>query len=141
MMWELVATLEVQDSVGNVVARGGSAAADFGSNRRLVIPKMLGRALAAAGQGAGLTLRNLGTSFGTEGATQTQATMAPHTHPMQASSSGSVGGAYVGGAYWLQNMDYSGPHGIEGCYPQTIGGGAPMTNIQPTSYLNVWIKL
>ena len=39
------------NSSGSPVARGASAAADFAANRRIVIPKMLGRALAAGGTG------------------------------------------------------------------------------------------
>ncbi len=46
--------------------RGASAAADFAASKTLALPKALGRALAVAGSGSGLTARSLGQTAGAE---------------------------------------------------------------------------
>jgi hypothetical protein len=46
--------------------RGATAAADFAAGRNIRLPKLAGRALGAAGQGSGLTLRTLGLPAGAE---------------------------------------------------------------------------
>src|SRR5262249_38958212 len=56
----------IQDSTGVPTTRGGSAAADFAASKRMPLPKVLGRAMAIAGAGAGLTARNLASIFGEE---------------------------------------------------------------------------
>lgn len=72
----------VQDSAGNPVARGATAAADFAANRRIVLPKVVGRALAIAGSGAGLSARALGQTLGeeTHQLTQAETPLKNHTH-------------------------------------------------------------
>lgn len=54
-------------SGGIIVTRGASAAADFAASRQIACPKVLGRALAIAGQGANLTARALAEFLGAEG--------------------------------------------------------------------------
>ena len=46
--------------------RGASAAADFAANKRIALPKILGRAIGAAGAGSGLTSRALAETTGAE---------------------------------------------------------------------------
>lgn len=46
--------------------RGASAAADFAAGKTIALPKQLGRAIAVAGSGAGLTARALGSADGAE---------------------------------------------------------------------------
>lgn len=58
LLWNVTLNLwcPVQTSAGVFTTRGASAAADFAANRRLVMPKMLGRALIAGGTGSFITL-------------------------------------------------------------------------------------
>lgn len=46
--------------------RGANAAADFAANKTIALPKLLGRDLAIAGAGSGLTSRALASALGTE---------------------------------------------------------------------------
>jgi microcystin-dependent protein len=54
--------------------RGANATADFNAHKTITLPLQLGRALASAGSGAGLTARTLGHALGGEN------TVAQHTH-------------------------------------------------------------
>ena len=60
--------------------RGASASADWTAHKKIAIPKALGRALAGAGAGAGLTNRALGATVGEEAHTQATAELASHGH-------------------------------------------------------------
>lgn len=60
--------------------RGASAAADWAAHKTIALPKSLGRALAAAGSGAGLSTRAAGETLGTENHSLTEAQMPFHTH-------------------------------------------------------------
>jgi hypothetical protein len=132
--------LALQDNAGTRVARGANAAADFGAARRLMIPAMLGRTIAAAGSGTGLTLRQLGNPAGAETETQTAPKMAPHSHSM--SSQAGVGVASPLAQYDPnQNMTFSGTNGVSGISIDVSGGGQPLNIMQPTQFLNVMIKL
>src|SRR6185295_7620952 len=46
--------------------RGSTASADFAANKTIALPKILGRALAVAGAGSGLTSRALAVALGSE---------------------------------------------------------------------------
>jgi microcystin-dependent protein len=130
--------LALQDNTGTQVARGANAGADFTASRRLVVPVMLGRALAVAGTGAGLTARHLGTPAGAETETQTVAKMAPHSH----TTSGLNGPTTpLSQADQNQNMTFSGINGVGGTNIDVSGGGQPLSIMQPTQFLNVMIKL
>ena len=65
LLWNIPACI-VQTFAGVNTNKGSSAVADWASNKRLVLPKTLGRALAGAGTGAGLSARNLGSAIGSE---------------------------------------------------------------------------
>lgn len=73
-------TLQADCAVSS--GRGASAAADFAANKTIALPKELGRALAIAGTGAGLTARALGSAVGAETHTLTgaQSGVAAHGH-------------------------------------------------------------
>jgi microcystin-dependent protein len=149
----------VQDASGTPVSRGASAASDFAANRRLVLPKTLGRALAIAGWGSGLTSRALGEVQGEETHLLTSSEMPAHTHaPGTLAASGgahshtlptytSDGGTtvlgtaatYAVGAA-LSTNSASHTHAFSGATAST-GGGSSHNNMQPTSFLNVMIKL
>jgi len=72
--------LQTKTGAATTRAAQGTAAAAWGAHCRIVLPKVLGRALAGAGAGAGLTNRPLGSSLGTETHTMSGAEMASHTH-------------------------------------------------------------
>jgi hypothetical protein len=127
-----IVALVVQDSSGATVTRGSSAAVDYAANRRLVIPKTLGRSLAGAGAGAGLSARALGSIAGAETETQTIAQMAPHTHALFWVTAGS---GFAGGSDF--NFGSSVPYMVT----TSTGGGAPLNILDPTIYINVMVKL
>lgn len=60
--------------------RGANAAADWAAHKTIAVPKSLGRALAAAGTGSGLTARSLGQTLGEESTVLVEANLASHTH-------------------------------------------------------------
>lgn len=60
--------------------RGVSAAADFAANKRITLPKTLGRVLGAAGAGSGLTSRALGINLGEENHSISTTEVPSHTH-------------------------------------------------------------
>jgi len=146
-----------------VGGRGSSAAADFAANKKITLPKILGRALASAGSGAGLTTRNLGDAIGAETVTLTAATQASMPVSGGTVSGGSVSGGTINGAS-TTTLGTSGAQvvstGTCPCAPNTVypqvsgstsgatlsgatasGGGNPHQNMQPTSFLNFMIKL
>lgn len=134
-----ITSLTVQDTTGATVGRGANAAADYAAHRRLLIPKTLGRAIAVAGSGSGLTARALGTTAGAETETPTVAKTASHFHsqflaamntppPDLASTSvvsGASGGAGIAGSATTGNQ----------------GGGTPLNIISPEFFMNIAIKL
>lgn len=112
--------------------RGASAIADFLAGKALTLPRALGRALAAAGHGTGLTARVLGEWLGTE--TIAIADMPAHDHPGSTVAAG-VGGGTTGFA----EANATGP-----THPVTVaiqGGSAANGKMQPTTFMNVFIKL
>ncbi len=140
LLYNNITALVVQDSSGSTVSRGVSAAADFAANRRLVIPKALGRAMAVAGAGAGLTSRTLGAVVGHEALQQhSHGVNDPghdHVYPQYAAvfGSGSTGYAIGAGAAVGSMSDTTGI---------TIddAGTGDAGNMQPTTFLNMMIKL
>ncbi len=128
-----ISALVVQDSNGTPVARGVSAVADYAANRRLVIPKMLGRSIAIAGAGSGMTARLLGANAGAETETPTIAKTASHDHQ----SPTDPGGAYTPGGS-VYGVVYPGT----GAYRTSLtGGGNPLNILDPSIYLNIAMKL
>jgi microcystin-dependent protein len=148
-------------SGGGATTRGaqGSAATAYAAHCRLTLPLVLGRALAAAGAGAGLTSRTLGHALGEEthslvagevpahthsGTTGTES--ATHTHGFFASLALAVfgSGAFAGAAQPTNGT--TGTESATHTHAFTTDGGAGLNgtahnNIQPTNFLNVMIKL
>jgi microcystin-dependent protein len=148
-----------------VGGRGASAAADFAANKKITLPKMLGRALASAGSGSGLTARGLGDTVGAETVTLTAATQASmpvsggtvsggSSSPGVITSTSTVGGvpAFTLGAaeqtsaagcnpidVWEQGSVSLSGASLSGA--RATGGGNPHANMQPSSFLNFMIKL
>ena len=151
------------DNVSNTYAavsggRGGSAAADFAANKRINLTKTLGRALAAAGAGSGLSNRALGETLGEEehlldwtempdhnhsGTTGDQS--ADHTHQYDRGGTSGLSASAGGGTPLSTNVNTT-SSGASGGHTHdftTDGAGddAPHNNMQPTAFLNVMVKL
>lgn len=121
----------ITTSAGAGTTRAGqtNAATAWAAHCRIALPKALGRALAVAGAGSGLTSRALGKSVGEETHTPTLAEMFAHTHSVP---SGGGGGTISPGC----NAGYGGA--------QTTGsqGSSTAHNVmQPTTFLNAMVKL
>lgn len=143
--------------------RGANAAADFAANKRLTLPRQLGRALSISGAGSSLTSRALGEYLGVETKTLTTTELPAHTHSFSGTtgteSAGhthsytgypSVGslsafggdvntsstgaGATTGGASATHTHSFSGTTGSQGT-------GSAFNTMNPVAYWNVMIKL
>ncbi len=111
--------------------RGATAISDFIANKTLTLPLSLGRALAGAGNGGGLTPRALGENRGGETVILAGANM-PNGVPFNSAGSGnSVVTTSVSGTNVPSNNTNS----------YTQGSGTPVSVVQPSSFMNVFIKL
>lgn len=151
--------------------RGGSAAADFAANKTIAIPKALGRALALAGSGSGLTARALAFAVGEEAhaltsgenGTHTHTVTDPgHAHSLWSSNGGlnasTVEGLSAAGAWQVagginnggsQSYVATAPVGgnayvstdTTGITNANSGSGTAHNTMQPTAFVNFMIKL
>ncbi len=118
--------------------RGATALADFLAGKTLTLPRSLGRALAGAGTGSGLTARVLGENLGAERITLNA--MPLHDH-------NAVGGNFVSSGSGANSFASGvGTLGTISATAATGGGtlnvaGAADGNMAPTSFFNVFIKL
>lgn len=142
--------------------RGASAAADWAAHKRLILPKALGRALAVSGAGTSLTSRALGETLGAESVfadlaahihasgSLVAASDGDHTHTVP--GGGDSGGAGIGtsAAKLLSEGDASivATTSSDGAHTHTISGStasagtsAGHANMQPSTFLNVMVKL
>lgn len=137
-------------SAGAPVARGLTAAADFAANRAITLPKVLGRALAVAGAGSGLTSHVLGQTLGAETVTISQANLPSYTLPntlgisktgLSVSTDSSKTSNLSGGADGVNTTFGNTPTiSITGGV-QSGGSGTAVDVEQPTSFWNFMIKL
>jgi hypothetical protein len=130
----------IQTSTGAATTRAaqGTAAAAWSANCRMLLPKMLGRALAAAGSGAGLSSWTLGQIGGAETFTPTAANSYAHYHQPAVSGNFWV---YLGGGYTLTVPYGGGITDTTTSFTSTVGSSAPFGIQQPTTFLNVMVKL
>lgn len=119
-------------SAGAPVGRGVSAAADFAANRRISLTRQLGRALAIAGTGTGLSARALGQYLGEEVHFLTRDEMPAHIH--EYSKVPNNGGSAIATGGTLGNNTV-----IDNTTP--TGGDEAHNNMQPTAFWNIMIKL
>lgn len=157
-LYELIWT-NVSDTYAPVTGgRGGTASGDFGAGKPMRLTKVLGRALAAAGSGSGLSSRMLGATVGEEASVLTTANLPPYT-PSGTVSSTVTGSVTVqgipsslatgaGDAAWPAMVNrgtstYSVTGSASGVLTGAPQGGTstPHNNMQPTAFLNVMIKL
>lgn len=168
LMYSLPIGLVIQTDAGVATARGASADADFAAHRRLVLPRVLGRALAVAGLGAGLTSRQLAAVVGAEahqlglgeipahshtggggGYTASVNRNAAHAHAYRRPY---AGGSADGGGYswWLAtliddatsytNTDHEHYYSFS-FTTSSVGSSLPHNNMQPTAFMNAELKL
>lgn len=129
-----------------------NAATAWAANCRMSLPKMLGRALGAAGAGAGLTNRALGISVGEENHLLAVSEIPAHTHANTLSDPGHshghnaiTGSTTTGGGGFpagTNNGATISPNvtGIT-INNASIGGGGAHNNMQPTTFLNWQVRL
>lgn len=154
LIWSNVANVDapIQNSAGVPTGtRGASALADFNASNRLVLPKALGRAFGAAGAGAGLTNRNLGSAAGAESNTFSisQANLPnvnfPVTDPTHAHFVGSaVGGQFTGsGGFIAPGSVVQTTFNGTGISVNSGGSGTAVTvpTLTPSTFVNWMAKL
>lgn len=146
-------------STGGATTRSaqGTAAAAWANNCRMSLPKTLGRALAVAGAGSGLTSRALGQTFGEE--THTLATSEipavpfsgttgndspDHTHsyaePATVGFQNGTGGTPITSTTQGASTDGASTRHQHPFSGAISGGGGAHNNMQPTTWLNLMIK-
>lgn len=126
LLWTNTANAECPVSTG----RGASAAADYAANKNITLPLALGRTLGCYGTGASLTARVMGKTVGTETHTLTTAEVPNLT----------FGGDTAGGGT-ADALNAPRGNTIDFTMSTGGGGGGAHNNMQPTTFLNVMIKL
>jgi len=129
-------------------AAQGTAAAAYAAHCRLSTPKALGRAMALAGSGAGLTARTIGTTVGAETASLGTSNLPAYTPSgsvtVQVSGGTAVGGTSAGGFSAVSGS--VAPVGA-GSITATFGGNpqggtaTAFSIMDPWTFLNAMVKL
>jgi hypothetical protein len=127
------ADVPVQTSTGAATTRAaqGTANVAFNAHCRMVLPKALGRDLAVAGAGVGLTSRALGSNAGAETHTQTLGELVAHAHPVN------IGGSGIG---YNNGTGSSQPDAVAST-TGAAGSGNPMAILSPRMHLNIMVCL
>lgn len=126
--------------------RGANAAADYAANKTIALPKMKGRALAAAGTGAGLSARALAKAAGVEGhqhfvanaddaGNQAGSPSIAANNTMAKMSSASFSGVPNYG------LGGTGTAATLGLTSGADGDQGSQSSMQPTGFVNVMVKL
>jgi len=115
--------------------RGANAAADYAAHKTIALPKALGRALAVAGAGSGLTSRALAVAVGEETHTLDTSEMPAHTHreKTQTFLNGNTAGT--------DRTFHPAASFTDNSVIESTGGGSAHNNMQPTTFLNIMVKL
>jgi microcystin-dependent protein len=149
-------------------SRGGSAAADWAALKAIAMPKTLGRALAVAGAGSGLTNRLINTIVGEEnhtliageipnitmtstGTNSITVTNNSNGVPYNVSA-GSTAVSLTGGSTYIPtavstfsagtgNFTSAGNNSITVSGTSNNTGSGGHNNMQPTTFINVMVKL
>jgi len=147
------ATAPLFTSTGSATTRGaqGTAASAFAAHCRISTLKTLGRALAIAGSGSGLTARTMGLAVGLETATLITGNLPAYT-PAGTIVSNVTGGT-VGGTTFITSVptnssgsDTPWTHSnivVTSTFTGTAQGGTstPVAIMDPTQYVNAMVKL
>lgn len=151
---------------GTTRAAQVSAALAWAAHCRMSLPKALGRALAVAGSGSGLTARALSVTAGAETVVLATTDIPSHNHPVFLNDPGHVHAVDVGSSGGGSDQVTQGVAGVGstvtgpvnsnttgitvrdtagggGTAEQTAttGGGGAHANVQPTVFLNCMVKL
>jgi len=157
LLWSALANAQAPVSGG----RGVSAEADWAADKTLTLPRGLGRAIALAGSGSGLTSRTLGEWLGTETHTLTEAqlpvitvTQQAHNHTQDAhfhtNKPGHDNTGVAGGTDHIVNNQIDNTQNTSTvtatnqattAVNDPFGSGDAHPNMQPTLFLNAMIKL
>lgn len=111
------------------------------------LPDFQGRAAMSPGQGAGLSLRTIGDSGGSETVTLTETQMPMHSHPVSATSAAAQSTMPAGAVPATAADDTYAPSGSKKLVSMDLGsigfsgGGQPHNNLQPFLVLNFAIAL
>lgn len=138
MLWSLPAT-PIYTATGNLREKGSTADIDWYANARLGLPRTLGRVLGVAGMGEGLTPRYNGETIGEEKHTMLEEELAAHSHSYTARTRHGEHGHYSSACNWWSDGD-SGSAYATGVMT-TTGESQPFNVMQPTSFMNLIIKL
>lgn len=126
--------------------RGANAAADFTANKTIALPLALGRAMASAGSGAGLTAYALGQTTGENTHTMTLGELVSHTHT--ATDSGHThsyispaGNNANGGSVAAGSSANTTGVGFANVTLSSTGSTSPFNQMQPTAFFNIMVRL
>lgn len=124
---------------------------DWRANKRLILPRVLGRTLAVAGSGQNLTKRDVGSYVGQESVVLTSSQVPAHTHGVKVSNSQSKAGSDTVTAYLARGFTkYSSPwassytdvnYNLLESSSAVEGDAGKVNLMQPTTFLNLMIKL
>jgi|GEM_PF-1939099 len=117
----------------NRAAFPSGPATAFAANTQLVLPAMLGRALAIGGFGMGLTARALGQNLGEESHLMTTNELVAHLHS-------AVGGTILSSAGGGAGFSSGGTNTTEAIGLNATAGN-PFNVMQPSAFLNAFAKL
>lgn len=124
-------------SAGAASTRGASAEADWNALKRLTLSRTLGRALANAGAGSGLTNRPLGTwAVGTESYQLVANDLPPHAHAFSVPFSNESNSRGGGAADTVTNAV-----AFNGNTSNNTTTNQAVSLMQPSVFLNFMIKL
>lgn len=121
--------------------RGASAQADFDANKTLQLPLQASRAHGGAGSGTGLTARALGDNVGEETHQLTVAELAEHDHSHDHTTT--TGADFFGGGsnQGLRTALINPQNFTSTTDATTAGSDTAHNNMQPTHFLNTFIKI
>lgn len=122
--------------------RGANAAADWAANKPIALTKQLGRAIAVAGHGAGLTDRPLGATVGAESHEITEDELPEIQLEMEFEGFSEASGGTTNHDGFVVGVDDTSLGSLTNSVAiKPFGGGEAMSLMQPTSFWNVMIKL
>ena len=120
-------------AIGTKYNRPGDAA-----NKKFRLPDLRGRVVVGAGQGEGLTKRDLGTKYGEETVTLTKSQMPAHAHGVYPHAGHVIGKA--GTARGAGNNDPLETSRVVAGTTTTSGAGNPHSNTPPSLVVHYMIK-
>jgi hypothetical protein len=128
-LWDGISNTWAPVSTG----RGATAIADFLAGKTLTLARTLGRVIGNSGSGAGLTPRVLGEFLGEETHVLTIPEMPAHSHTLNYFDTVA---RLTGAGAPITTLNNAAT-----LTTSSVGGSAAHNNMEPTSFMNVFIKL